>query len=97
MIDPEKCTRAFGKLSIVQQLSLVLRIELDAFPDYQGDEHIFQRALIVLQTIACHELGAETIVSNENLVRILNLLVKDGIFVENVAKVWSQMASNYFS
>lgn len=93
MIDPEKCCRAFGKLSIVMQLTKVLQQETEV----NGlDPTMYQRTLIIIQTIACHEFGAELILNETNLIRIMCYLIGEGICRENIANIWSHMASHYY-
>lgn len=98
MIDPEKCCRAFGKLSIVNQLTKVLQQEFEN-NDEEGEEEnkIVYRTLIVLQTIACHENGAEKILVQANLVKVMNFIIEQKICTEEVAKIFSNMANNYYS
>lgn len=97
MIDPEKCCRAFGQLAIVKQLTKVLQLEIATDDDDYDVGSIYQRPLIVLQTIAGHEVGAEKILAETNLINVMNYLVGERIFSEEVAKIWSEMASNYYS
>lgn len=100
MIDPEKCYRAIEKFAIAKQLAkLLVRIGMEKSFKINGKPNTMaqQRVLIVLHTIASHESGAAKILFEAKLVKEMNNFLRRVSCIQDVAKVWSQMASNYTS